>query len=264
MPNPFRSASKLAPLALVLLTASCAKDEPKPAADVTPPAASAPSAEARAGAHADAQLTIEPKLGGSVFVAGQSQIELAIGADGRVDGLVYDAAGKPIAPDRVSEFSVTLNAQGDAKARVGLAWDAPALRFRGQADVSAGLVAKPIDVTLQVDGKAQSGVLEAYTLMPPSGSADAKLEANADAKLAAPKINAKGKLGADAKALADVKAPKIQAPNGAASLQGKAGASVAIPKPKADVSAKASAGADKKKSGAGASVKAKASFGFGN
>lgn len=244
--------STLAPLAL-LLAAGCSKDEP------SPPATSAPPSAAPLQVTGDARVDVEPSIGGKVFRVGEHACELAVSADGRVEGLVFDARGNAVAPERVAEFSAALSAEADARPRVKLLWDAEVARFRGQADVQAALTTRPIDVTLQIDGAAQTGVLEGYALLP-APAIGAKAEARGDATLKTPKAQ----LGAGAKALADVKAqaPRIKAPNAAASLQAKADAKLAVPKPRVDVGAKASAGTEKKKTGA--SVKAKATFGFGN
>jgi hypothetical protein len=243
----------LAPVVLMLV-AGCSKDEPpaKPASDI---------AAAAASTEPPAQVSVEPAIGGKVFLVGRHQCELAVYVDGRVEGLVMDAKGAAVASERVSEFSASLSAEADERPRVKLLWDAGTRRFRGQAEAKAVLTTRPIDVTLQLDESTQSGVLEGYVLLP-APELEAKAKVQSDATLKVPE--AKAKLGADAKALAGakVRAPQVKAPNAAASLQAKADAKVSVPKPKLDASAKASAGTEKKKSGA--SVKAKASFGFGN
>lgn len=246
----------LAPLAM-LLAAACSKDPPSPPASEVAAPGSPPSAAADAKVAAQARASVEPTLGGKVFLVGEHSCELAVYADGRVEGLVFDAKGNAVPPERVTEFSAALSAEADARPRVTLSWDAAAKRFRGQADVRAALTTRPIDVTLQIDAQAQTGVLDGYALLP-APAIEAQADARGEATLKAPKPSAK--LGANAKALADAKlrAPQIQPPNAAASLRAK----VAVPKPAIDVGAKASAGTEKKKSGA--SVKAKASFGFGN
>jgi hypothetical protein len=251
-------ASRFLIPALALLAAACSKREPSPAQPASDVTASAGSSAQPSVA---AKISAKPAIGGQLFLVGEDQCELAVYADGRVEGLVLDASGNALPPEQVSEFSAALSAEADARPRVKLLWDADAKRFRGQADVQAALTTRPIDVTLQIDGKAQTGVLEGYALLP-APAVEAKAVAQGDATLKAPKPSAK--LGASAKALADTKvqAPKIKAPNAAASLQAKAAAQVAVPKPKLEVGAKASAGTGKKKSGAG--VKAKATFGFGN
>jgi hypothetical protein len=243
----------LAPFVL-LLAAGCSKDEPaaKPTSDI---------AAAAASAEPPAKVSVEPAIGGKVFLVGRHQCELAVYADGRVEGLVMDASGTAVAPERVRDFSAALSAEADARPRVKLLWDAEAKRFRGQADAKLTLTTRPIDVTLQLDDNAQSGVLEGYVLLPaPRPALEAKAEA--DATLKAPEASAK--LGASAKTLADakVRTPQIKAPNAAASLQARAAAKASVPQPKLDVGAKASASTDTKKPSAGASVKAKASFGF--
>jgi hypothetical protein len=240
----------------LLLAAGCSKDEPS-----TPATSAPPSPAAQAQPAAEAKVNVEPTLGGKVFLVGAHSCELAVYSDGRVEGLVFDAKGTGVAPERVTEFSAALSAEADARPRVKLLWDADAKRFRGQADVQAALTTRPIDVILQIDGAAQTGVLEGYALLP-APAIEARAEAQGDATVKAPKASAR--LGAGAKAIADAKvqAPQIKAPNAAASLQTKAGAKLAVPKPRVDVGAKAAASTETKKSGA--SVKAKATFGFGN
>lgn len=250
--------STITPVVLLLLAASCAKDEPnrKPA-DVT----AAESASVSAKAEAAAKVDVTPSMGGSVFFVGGHPVELAVYADGRVDGLVYDERGQEVAPERVAELTATLSVMGEAKPRVSLRWDGAARRFSGQAAAEGELVAQPIDVTLQIDGKALTGALETYALL---ATADAQLAA--EARLPAAKLNAQAKLAAEAKALGDVKikAPKLKAPSVVTKARAKADAKVALPKPKVAASAKASGGTDKKKAGAGASLEANASFGLGN
>ena len=249
--------STITPVILLLLAASCAKDEPsrKPA-DV----AAAESASVSAKAEAAAKVDVTPAMGGSVFFVGGHPVELAVYADGRVDGLVYDERGQEVAHERVTELTATLSVMGEAKPRVDLRWNGAIKRFSGQAAAEGELVAQPIDVTLQIDGKALTGALETYALL----AADAQLAASADARLPKAGSNAQAKLGADAQALADARAraPNLKAPSVAAKARAKADAKVVLPKPKVGVSAKASAGSDKKKAGAGASLEAKASFGL--
>lgn len=247
--------SSITPVVLLLLAASCARDETsrKPA-DV----ASAESASVSAKAEAAARVDVTPTMGGSVFFVGGHPVELAVYADGRVDGLVYDERGQEVAPERVTELTATLSVMGEAKPRVDLRWNGAIKRFSGQAAAEGELVAQPIDVTLQIDGKALTGALETYALL----AADAQLAA--DARLPKASASAQAKLGVDARALADAKAkaPNLKAPSLAAKARAKADAKVVLPKPKLGVSAKASAGSDKKKAGAAASLEAKASFGL--
>lgn len=242
--------SPLLTLAPVLWLASCSRSEPSRRAlsEVAPPGASS-----AAQAEAVSKVDVTAALGGSVFFVGGHPVELAIFADGRVDGLVYDERGQEVAPERVTELTATLVVMGAANPRVALGWEPAAKRFRGHADPRGELVTEPIDVALQIDGKALTGELETYALLPP---------AQASAPPPAKTLNARARLG-DAKALADAKpkAPKASATS-AGGARARAEAKLALPKPKASVSGKGSAGAEKKKAGAG--VKAKASFGIGN
>jgi hypothetical protein len=161
---------------------------------------------------------------------------------------------------------------------VVLSWDVAAQRFGGHADAAGKLVARPIDVKLEVDGKAQSGVLDEYVLLPRlelQAGGDAK--ALADAKLGALTASTDATGTAGRKALRDAKAKAGKAKAGvqtgvkaSASSQTKSSATVAatakaqLAAPKVTVAAAAKKpSTPKDKPGAGASVKAKASFGFG-
>lgn len=261
-----RSPRKLTPAplvlpALLLMAAGCSTEESSRKRDDV-----AVSATASASARAEgAKLDVAPVMGGSVVLVGGHPVELAVYADGRVDGLVYDERGQEVAADRVTELRVILNVVGAAKPRLDLAWDATAKRFRARAAATGELVAQPIDVTLALDGKSLTGLLETYTILP---ALDAQLQANAGAALAAPKLDAKTKLAAkpvaDAKALADakVKSSKPKAPSASADVRAKADAKLTVPKPKVSASAKASTSTEKKKAGAGARLEAGASFGL--
>jgi hypothetical protein len=268
---------KSLPAALLsLLIAACATgEEGKSKAGVEPPGAAAPSASAQADLGARARVS--PRLGGSVTLVGDYQTELAVHEDGSVEGLVFDADAKAVAPERVGSFGAVLALDGSAQLPVALSWDAGAQRFRGHADLVGELATRPIDVKLAVDGKAQSGVLDEYVLLPKlelqaggeaNALADAKLgAAAADAALSAGSktlLDAKANAG---KAKADVKA-SVKA-KGSASSKTKASANVGasakakLAAPKVTVAAAPPKPAAKDKAGASANVKAKASFGFG-
>jgi len=227
------------------LSLACSKDEAAAPQKETPPGAQ-PEAAA-----AEARVTASATLGGQIVAVGDFQTELAIHTHGHVRGLVFDASAKPVPPERVSDFSLTLSAEGAARPDLKLAWDASAKCFAGQTGSDIELVPGDVDVRLEVDGKVQSGVLAVATLLPAlAASAEVAAEArapapSADAKLTAPKATTRASLAAKGKA---------------ATSRAKASAKVAVPTPKASVSGKASAGSKDKPS---ASAKAKASFSLG-
>ncbi len=217
-------------------------------------------AEAKAHGEVTTKLTVAPTLGGSVFAVGDYQTELAVFEDGWVKGLVFDARGQAVAPALVTNFTLALSAQGDAKPRATLLWNVDCKCFQGKAEVAASLVAKPIDVSFEVSGKAQAGALAAYTLLPKLNlNAQADLNAAATAEVPTPDVNAK--LAAGAKASNDAKAAS-SSKLGATAKAGAgatAKATVAMPKPVVKVEVKKSASATTKPN---AAVKAKASAGF--
>ncbi len=240
----------------LLLCAACATDEVDPQKSAASAAASA-SAGANVGAttatpSADvsaAPVPISPTLGGSVLAVGQYQAELAVFVDGGMEALVFDAQATAVAPEIVNGFSAAFSVDGNAKAEAKLLWDAETKRFRGQHGLDAKLVGRPIDVTLVIGGKTQSGVLSVYTPLP-----RAKLEGSAQLHADAPSatVNAQSKL-AGAKTRAAAKA----SPRAGAKATGAV--TLDVPKPKLVVSTRSAA---QEKSGA--SVKAKAKLGFGN
>jgi len=127
------------------------------------------------------------------------------------------------------------------------------------------LIAKPVDVSFEIDGNQVGSTLAAYTLLPRLDlGARADLAAGGDVKVTAP--DAKAKLSAGAKGLGDAKANLIsktsKAPQAAATAKASAAASLPKPAVRVDVKRSQSAAAPKE-TGAKASVKAKASFGFG-
>jgi hypothetical protein len=127
-------------------------------------AAGSAAVEAKAGA--DAQLVlVAPTLGGSVLAVGEHQVELAILENGLVQGLVYDAHGKAVAAAELPQVSVALRTKGGGRPSAALAWAAPHACLEGRAQLQAGLVAEPIDVTLQGAGRA-TATLSDYAILP--------------------------------------------------------------------------------------------------
>jgi hypothetical protein len=238
-------------LAGLAFGAGCATEPAEPLASDT-----AASAEITAQAEVTTKLTVAPTLGGSVFAVGEYQAELAVFEDGWVKGLLFDARGQAVPPALVTNFTLALTAQGDAKPRATLLWNADCKCFQGKADVAASLVAKPIDVSFDVSGKAQAGALAAYTLLPKLNlNAQADLSAAATAEVPTPDV--KAKLAAGAKASNDAKANLAATAKAGVGVGAKA--VVAVPKPVVNVEVKKSASATTKPN---AAVKAKASAGF--
>jgi hypothetical protein len=261
-PANTRRVRSLTLLAAVAFGAACATDKTEPA-----PEASA-SVQAQADVEAKAKVTAVPKLGGSVVVVGDYQAELAVHENGWVKGLVFDAQGTALAPARVSDFKVALNAEGDAKLDLTLAWDVTCNcflgnAFEGKSEVGAGLIAKPVQLSFVVDGAARAGSLAAYTLLPKLDlSARADLAGTASVKVPSPEVKAKLAAGVNAKVpSADV---SVKPPAAKAGLTAKASGAVSVPKPSVKLEVKQSASTSTApKAGASAGVKAKAGFGFG-
>jgi hypothetical protein len=258
-----RSLGLKAHVFFLLLGAACATSAPDTQgsaanAEAAPSATGSASASTTAALSAAAPVPISPTFGGSVLSVGQYQAELAVYVDGGIEALVFDAQGTAVPPELVTGFSAAFNVDGNAKVDARLLWDATTKRFQGQHGLDTQLVGRPIDVTLVIEGKTQSGVLAVYTPLP-----RAKLEGSARVQgdAALPSASAKAKLGSGAKALGDVTA-RAKPTSAKAGASATASAKLAVPKPKLVVSSRSTA--EKEKSGAGASVKAKAKLGFGN
>lgn len=227
------------------------------AASVT--ATATASTNASAEVNAPAPVPISPTLGGSVLSVGQYQVELAVFVDGGIEGLVYDAQGTAVPAELVTELSAAFGVDGNAKANAKLVWEAATKRFEGKHSLDAKLVGRPIDVTLVLRGKTQSGVLAAYTPLPrPKLEGSAQLYADAPS----PALAAKGKLGSGAKATLSSQTPAAAKTSAKAGASATGSAKLDVPTPKLVVSTQSSAGKDKP--GAAASVKAKVKLGFGN
>jgi hypothetical protein len=129
------------------------------------------NAEAPAGAAANVQGSaqaslVTPTLGGSVVAIGAHQVELAILENGLVQGLVYDARGKALAEAEAPKLSVALRTKGGGHPSATLAWAAPHACLEGRAQLEAGLVAEPIDVTLDLGAEHASATLDGYAILP--------------------------------------------------------------------------------------------------
>lgn len=257
-----RHARPLTLLAAVAFASACATEKAAPSAEASASAAVA----AQADVEAQAKINAVPKLGGSVAAVGDFQAELAVHENGWVKGLVFDAQGIAVTPTRVSDFKVELAAEGDAKLDLTLSWDATCKcflgnAFDGKADLGAGLVVKPVQMSFNVDGAAQAGALAAYTLLP-------KLDLSARADLAGnvkvPSPEVKANLSAGVKAKVPTADVTVKPPAAKAGLTAKASGAVSLPKPSVKLDVKQSASTSTApKAGASAGVKAKAGLSFG-
>jgi hypothetical protein len=122
------------------------------------------SADAKAGVdaavHAAAAAELEPQIGGTIVAAGEHNVEVLAFVDGRIEAVVLDAEGRLVADAGAKlGVKVTLAAEGDAKAVVALKWDPPSARFVGRVEAGVVLVPGPLEVALEVDGKASIGTL---------------------------------------------------------------------------------------------------------
>lgn len=270
MPIHLKRTPRSLMLTLLVAGLGCATEKAPPTAaaelglDPSAEPAALVHAEGNAEAQAEGKVTVSPSLGGQMLLVGDYQMELSISEAGAVKALLFDAQGKAVDPSLVTDLQVALTATGDLKPQVTLLWDAAAKCFAGQAAGGAKLVAsKPVNVSFDVQGEPQLGVLTAYTLVP-SPELDAQVGAAASAKVAVPSPNVKAKLTGGGKAIGDAKTALNAGATAAAKAQAssKAALNVSAPKPALKVDVKKSAPASTQ-TGTGASVKAKASFGFG-
>lgn len=126
-------------------------------ADVEADAKADVEADVDALAAADAEL--EPQIGGTIVAAGDYRVEILAFVDGRIEAVVMDARGALVADMSKLALVVTLAAEGEAKAKVDLAWNAELARFVGKVEAGVELVPGPVEVAVAVDGKASTGML---------------------------------------------------------------------------------------------------------
>jgi len=263
---------EVALLGAALNASACAKDGDAEGAEAKGAEGSGSvttNAGANIKAEAQAAVTVQPKLGGSVIAIGESQVEVAVFEDGSVKGLVYDAQGKPLGARAAVDFAVTLQAANGNAPKVDLSWNDACACFAGQAELQGALAVRPIDVSLGLAGSSDEAKLETYALLPaPKLDVEANAAASASAALPQPpKVDAKLAADAKVKGLAEVKAPKVdlKASSGsAASASAKASASVNVPKPTVQLKVGQSTSTSGTKNKTSAGVKAGASFGFGS
>lgn len=120
-------------------------------------------ADAKAQADADAEVAAEvvlkPQIGGTIVAAGDYNVEILAFVDGHVEAVVLDAKGELVADMSKLLLVATLAAEGEAKAKVDLAWNAELARFVGEVEAGVQLVPGPVEVAVDVEGKASVGAL---------------------------------------------------------------------------------------------------------
>lgn len=150
---------------MLMIGIGCSKQEPE-RAKAEGEAKVLGKAEADGEASVKAKLaSLVPRLGGSLLALGEHQLELAIHENGLVEGLLFSADGKVDARPK-AKIDVELQAEGDAKPKVELTWDEKTARFTGNTGAEAALVAKPVNVSAKLEGKAQKATLSEYALLP--------------------------------------------------------------------------------------------------
>jgi hypothetical protein len=115
------------------------------------------SAETAGAVQAKAAASVQARIGGTVIAAGDYAVEVLVHGSGRVEALVMDAKGALIPDPEKARLALTVQAKGGARSKIDLKWDAAKARFIGQAAAGVELIAAPVDLTLDVDGKAHAG-----------------------------------------------------------------------------------------------------------
>src|SRR5688572_15071685 len=106
-----------------------------------------------AGGDVKAALT-RPRIGGSVAAAGDYSVELGLHEGGRVEALISDVKGALVSAG--VKLSALVQAKGGASEKVELAFVPARGRFEGRAKAGVELAPGPVDVTLDVNGKAHA------------------------------------------------------------------------------------------------------------
>lgn len=159
---------RLLAVPLLLFVAGSARvcsSEDKGGADVTAQASGSADAKGSGAAalRAKGAALALPRIGGSVTSAGDFSVELAPHQNGLVEALISDAHGALVSA------GVKLSALVQAKAgaeKVELAFVPARGRFEGRAKAGVELVPGPIEVALDVGGKAQTAKLNAAVVLP--------------------------------------------------------------------------------------------------
>jgi hypothetical protein len=156
---------RLAFIAVGLLSVSslkiCESDKDKAPSAEGAQATGAAEVTTTSAARADAKA----RFGGHVTKVGDNLVEVVVHKNGNVHAWVTDLEGKTIASPAKAKVKVKLTAKGGAKPDVALAWQEPEGRFVGKADAGVDLEAAPIEVSLDLDGKARTGAIAEVALV---------------------------------------------------------------------------------------------------
>ncbi|HEY3236263.1 MAG TPA: hypothetical protein VGJ84_16215 [Polyangiaceae bacterium] len=116
-------------------------------------------AEARASAEAQghAAASIKPRIGGTVIATGDHAVEVLVHGDGLVEALVFDAKGELIAEPAKVQLLVAAKTKAGAQTNIAMNWNPAHARFMGRAEAGVELVGGPVQVSLNIDGKARIG-----------------------------------------------------------------------------------------------------------
>lgn len=132
-------------------------------ADADAEVAADANADADVKAAADAEVAadaeLEPQIGGTIVAAGDYNVEILAFVDGHIEAVVLDAEGELVADMSKLVVVATLAAEGEAKAKVDLAWDAELSRFVGKVEAGVQLVPGPVEIAVKAEGEANVGVL---------------------------------------------------------------------------------------------------------
>jgi hypothetical protein len=127
--------------------------------------APAATAEAKGDAKVDAKAAIgRPRIGGTVAAAGDFSVEVALHEKGLVEAIVSDAQARLVSEG--VKLSAILRTKGGATENVALSFVAPRGRFEGRAKAGVELAPGPVDVALDVAGKAATCQLQAAVALP--------------------------------------------------------------------------------------------------
>lgn len=151
---------------LVLFAAGSAKvcdSDDKAKAGATAAATADASSTIAGGASLAAALK-PPRIGGSVASAGDFSVEVGLHEGGRIEALVSDAQGKLVTEN--IKLVATAQAKGGAAEKVALAFVPARGRFEGRAKAGVELQPGPVDVALDVGGKAHGCKLHAAAVAP--------------------------------------------------------------------------------------------------
>lgn len=194
------------------------------------------------GALAKVVLESRAEHGGQIVTAGDYSLEIVPNDTGIILAYAFDASGKALA---TGDLDVELAFGADTSQKVDLEWDGAKACYSGKLSGTFDPAMKPLRVSIRAEGRAHTGALAAFGAkanLAATGRAHADVNAKTDlsAKVAPVKAKAGANQVVAAKAVANVKPPKVEMKK----------------------SAKASASTNNK-SGASASGKAKAGISFG-